>query len=242
MASKKPTKPSPSDDRKKVRARSGNSRPFPTASTCHARRLRYSRATARWWAARMLPAVTRTPWLARRADAAGPMAATARRRGVDGVEGSVVLVDHDGLAPAEGGALVEASGHAPEIGPDGAEPWMAVDGHHDVVPLSVELQVDGDARWDRPPTGQDVAVQVDLEDVVGPEFVPQEEPRVAQEGAVRLPVGDVPGQVVVVALPPQGPGQQDELLPGREYGEQPIPRGGERRVGHGSTVSGSGHR
>ena len=69
MASKNPMNPSPSDAAEEGPGRARGARVrVPTASTCQARRLRYSRATARWWAARMLPPVTRTPWLARRAE------------------------------------------------------------------------------------------------------------------------------------------------------------------------------
>ncbi len=64
---------------------------------------------------------------------------------------------------------------------------------------------------------------------------------------VGLAVGDVPGQVVVVALAPQGAGQQHELLARRQVGQQRPAVGRERAAGghgarHGRTVSGRGHR
>ncbi len=43
---------------------------------------------------------------------------------------------------------------------------------------------------------------------------------IAEERAIRLAVGDVAGDVVVVTLAPQGTGQQHQFLPGAEVGDQ----------------------
>src|SRR4051794_33288060 len=97
----------------------------------------------------------------------------------------------------------------------------------------------GDAERCRPVALEHVAVYVNTDDVVGPKLLPQQQPWVAQERAVVLLVRDVPGQVIVVALAPQRAGQQDQLLAGREVGEQLL---GCRVERHGSTFSGSGWR
>ena len=54
------------------------------------------------------------------------------------------------------------------------------------------------------------------------------------------PDRDVPGQVIVVALAPQGSGQEDQLLFQGEIGKELV--GGGYEVGHGRHVSGSGWR
>ncbi len=102
MASKKPTNPSPSDDRKEDRAGSGSGRPVPMASTYHALRLRYSRATAR---------SVDGPDTARRYQHAvvgeegrggSPHGRHGAGGGVGRVDRAVVFIDDDGLAPTEG--------------------------------------------------------------------------------------------------------------------------------------------
>src|SRR5271163_4168134 len=111
---------------------------------------------------------------------------------------------------------------------------MAVHGHDGARTLPVELEVEGDAQGNRPFALENVAVEVDTQDVVGVQLFPQQVPRVAQEGPVGLAVGDVTGQMVVVTLPPQGAGQENEFLAGREVGEKSV-RSGTERESHGST-------
>ena len=62
------------------------------------------------------------------------------------------------------------------------------------------------------------AVEVDAQHLRRPQLGPGEQPRVAQQRAVAEVHRDVAGQVVVVALPPQGAGQDDELLAGVRSG------------------------
>ena len=50
---------------------------------------------------------------------------------------------------------------------------------------------------------------------------------IAQQRPVAQVDGDVAGQMVVVALPPQGPGQQHQFLPRRQVGDELVGRGGE---------------
>ena len=64
----------------------------------------------------------------------------------------------------------------------------------------------------RPVALEHVAVEVDADDVLGPQLVPRQEPRVAEQRAVALVDRDVAGEVVVVALAPQRAGQQHQLL------------------------------
>ncbi len=97
---------------------------------------------------------------------------------------------------------------------------MTVHRDDDVVTLPVQLEVQGNAEWNRPPAGEKSAVDVDDEDVLGPDLLPQEQPRRAQQRSVGLPDGDVPGEMVVVALPPEGPGEQHQFLPRPEPGQQ----------------------
>ena len=68
-------------------------------------------------------------------------------------------------------------------------------------------------------------LQGDAQDVLGPDLRPGEEPRVAQQRAVAEVGGDVAGEVVVVPLAPQGPGQQGQFLAGGQLRHQPV-RGG----------------
>ena len=74
----------------------------------------------------------------------------------------------------------------------------------------------------RPLPLEDVAVEIDAQDVLGPELLPQQQPRIAEQRAVGLAVGDVPGQVVVVALVPEGAGQQDQLQCGRQLAGRSV--------------------
>ena len=117
-----------------------------------------------------------------------------------------------------------------------------VHGYHDIGALPVQLEMERDAERDRPAAVQDLPVGVDDQHVLGTDLLPQQEPRVAQERPVGLPVGDVPGEVVVVPLAPQRAGQEDELLAGCQFGQQGVRGGHERRTVHGTGLSGSGHR
>ncbi len=158
-------------------------------------------------------------------------------RAVPAVDRPVVLVDHAQLAPAQGRALVIATGDPSEVGPDRGEPGVAVHGHHHAASLPVELEMEWNAQRNRPVALQQPPLDVDDQDVLGTELVPEQEPRVAQERPVRLTVGDVPGQMVVVALAPQGAGQKDDLLARRELGQQRVGGGGERHPGHATRVT-----
>jgi hypothetical protein len=120
----------------------------------------------------------------------------------------------------------------------------------DVVARLVQLEVERDAERHRPVAFEEVAVEVDADDVARADLVPREQPRVAQQRAVAQVVRDVPGEVVVVALPPQGAREQDDLLLGREIRQQLVGGGSEgvhRILFHagsssGRTTSGSGWR
>ena len=74
------------------------------------------------------------------------------------------------------------------------------------------------SRWSGIPSGtgqsplEHGAVEVDDQDVLGPDLLPEQEPRIAEQGPVGLAVGDVAGQMVVVPLAPEGAGQEDQLL------------------------------
>ena len=98
-----------------------------------------------------------------------------------------------------------------------------------------------DPEGHRPTAFEAVAVEVDDQEVVGPELLPQQEPGVAEQGAVGLPVGDVAGQVVVVPLVPQRPGQQDQLLARGQVGEE-GPGCGTKSGTQGRRSAGRGHR
>ena len=104
--------------------------------------------------------------------------------------------------------------------------------------------MEGDSEGNRPFALDDVAVERDAQHVLRTDLRPGEQPRVAEQGAVAEVGRDVAGQVVVVPLAPQGPGQQGQFLAGSELGHQAPGRRGERihPQDSGSTRSGRGWR
>ena len=137
-----------------------------------------------------------------------------------GGDGSLVLVDDDDPATAERTRLVEDAGNPAGVGPYRRPAGMVVDRHGDVVADAMHREVQVYARGSWPPALQHIAVDVDAHHVVRPELVPQEIPRVGEKRSVGLLVGDVAGQMVVVALVPQGARQQHELLLGGQRRQQ----------------------
>src|ERR1700722_11238671 len=156
------------------------------------------------------------------------------------VDRSFVLVHQSDGAPAQARALVEDPGDAVQVGPDGAKTGVVVDGHPDVRTGPMEFEMQLCAGRHRPVAFHHPTLEVDADDVGGPELGPGQEPRVAQEGSVAEPDGDVPGQVIVIAFAPQGSSQEDQLLFQREIGKELV--GSWYEVGHGRHVSGSGWR
>ena len=177
---------------------------------------------------------TKTPWWASTASSASPIAAIA----LAAAEGSFTAPPYSSTSavvpPPRTAALVVPAGQAAEVGPHRAPPGVVVDGHLHLGPGPVQLEVQGDAERDRPVALDDVALEVDPDHVFGPELVPGQQPGVAEQGAVALVDRDVAGQVVVVALPPQGPGEQHHLGADVQLGQQPV--GGRFEI-HGSGSS-----
>ena len=111
-----------------------------------------------------------------------------------------------------------------------------------VAAPAMEREMEGDPERDRPVPFDQGAVEVDHQHVLGPDLLPEEEPGVAEQGVVGLAVGDVPGQVVVVPLPPEGAREQHQLLARGEIGKEVGRRRREVAVAHGRRSGGSGHR
>ena len=126
-----------------------------------------------------------------------------RARVIDVVDRAVVLVHQRDRAAAEARRLVEARRDPSGVRPQRREVRMVVHRDVHVVTQLVHFEVQLHAGWVGPPTFEQRAVDVDAHDVVGSELVPQEEPRVAEQRAVGLFDGDVPGEMVVVALAEQ---------------------------------------
>src|SRR5436190_15320429 len=80
----------------------------------------------------------------------------------------------------------------------------------------MQLYMQRDRRGDRPWTVEQLAVGVHVHDVARAQLVPRQPERVDEEGPVRLFVGDVAGEMVVVPLAVQHPCQQREFGGGRE--------------------------
>src|SRR5580704_9592980 len=120
-----------------------------------------------------------------------------------------VLVNKRQRAAPKGRALIEDRRNLPQVGPHRAEEWVVVHRPADVGSGLVQLEVEWDAERDGPVSFDDASVQVDAYYLRRPEFGPCEQPRVAQQGAVSHIDGDMPGQMVVVALPPQRAGEHD---------------------------------
>jgi len=97
-------------------------------------------------------------------------------------------------------------------------------------PRLVQLEVQRDAERRGPVALEDVAVEVDADDVLRTELLPREEPRVAEQRAVALVHRDVAGEVVVVALVPERTRQQDDLLALGELRAETVGRGSERHL------------
>ena len=146
-----------------------------------------------------------------------------REVGVVGVvDATVVLVDHRDLAATQRRALVVAAGDPTQVRVHRGPVRVVVHREHDVGAGPVEREVELHAGGGRPLALQHVAVDVDADHVFGPELVPEQEPRVGQERAVFEAVRDVAAEVVVVALAPQGTGEQHDLGPPGERRQQPV--------------------
>ena len=158
---------------------------------------------------------------------ASPICSTARRALAGVVDRALVLVDQRPAcrrrARSSGrgsGAASPRSAHTvPKSG------WLCT-----AQPTSSRSLCS--SRWSGIPsgTGQSPSttrpVEVDAQHLGRAQLGPGQQPRVAQQRAVAQVDGDVPGQVVVVALPPQGAGEHDELLARRQVGDQLL--GGRR--------------
>ena len=171
---------------------------------------------------------------------ASPIASIARPAEPASLTGPEYSSTSTRRPPPRAERLVEDRGHLGQVGPDRAEPGMAVGRPADVGSTPVQFQMERDAERDGPLALDDLALQGDAQHVLGPDLRPGEEPRVAQQRAVAEVGGDVAGEVVVVALAPQGTGQQGQFLAGGQLRHQPVGVGRERV--HGSTSSGSGWR
>ena len=121
IASQKPMKPSPSLRRNELADAGGKRRAAAERLDVPRLRQRCSRATARWWAARIDRASTNTPWLASSARSASPIASTARGgRDSASLTAPSYSSTSDELAAAERRALVVHGRDATGVGPDGA--------------------------------------------------------------------------------------------------------------------------
>ena len=99
---------------------------------------------------------------------------------------------------------------------------MVVDGNVHVVSRPVQLQVQGDGSAHDPVPFEHLAVEVDPAHVGGPQLVPAQVVRIDEQGAVGLLVADVAGDVLLVAFPVEGPGQNGELRPRRKGGDELV--------------------
>ncbi len=200
---------------------------------------RCSSATARWCTARAEPPSDEdaVSGQQRHGRVAHRLHRRAGARRV--VHGAFVLVDQHQPAAAQRGALVEDRGHLAQVCPDGPEERVVVHGPAHVLTRPVQLEVERNAERHRPVPFDDTAVQIDAQHLGGSKLGPGQQPRVAQERAVAQVHGDVPGQVVVVALAPECARQHDELLAWRQVGDEFL---GRRRE-HGATpFSSTGER
>ncbi len=148
----------------------------------------------------------------------GQQGGAGATEGLDASPGVVHHIDRatevivEGGLPRHHGAGLVVHGRDPvSVSPDRAPARVVVHGDTDVVTEAVQLGVQRDGRGDRPAALEDATLGVDPHDVGGGDLVPGEAPGVHQQRAVGLPVGDVAGQVVVVALSVEHPSQQRHL-------------------------------
>jgi hypothetical protein len=165
-----------------------------------------------------------------------------RGRGRVGVVGrTLVLVDQHELAAPERRRLIEHRGHLTEVGPHGGVERVAVDRHLHIGPHPVQREMQRDAEGHGPVVAVEggfdhLPIQIDGDHVLRSQLFPVQQPRVAPEGAVASADRDVTGEMIVVALTPQGPGQQRQLLSRGELRHQAV---GGRRECHGQLPTGS---
>ncbi len=152
--------------------------------------------------------------------------------GLDGGAGLVpvadrlaVVVVQDDVVVHERRRLVVHGRDTQQRSPDGAPARMVVDGDVHVVSEPVQLQVQGDGATHHPVAFEHLAVEVDPADMRRPQLVPAEVVGIDEQGAVGLLVADVAGDVLLVALAVEGPGQHGQLRP-RRQGWDELLRGG----------------
>ena len=187
---------------------------------------RCSNATARWCTARAEPPSTNTPCPARRAMDAVPIFSTADRALEASLTGPSYSSTTTSVPPPRaelwsriGGSSPRSAHTVPKSG------WLCT-----AQPTSSRSLCSSRCSGIPSGTGQSPSTtrpSRSMRNTCGrAQFRPGQQPRVAQQRAVAQVDGDVPGQVVVVPLPPQGAGEHHELLARRQVGDELL--GGRR--------------
>jgi len=139
------------------------------------------------------------------------------------VDATAILIDHDQVAAtSKARTLVVNRRGLAHIGPDGSVERMTMHRYAHIFSKFVEFEMQWNAQRRGPIALDNVPVEIDPDELRGSEFVPCDEPRIAEQCAVTKIHGDMTSEMIGVSLTPQGSRQHNELLPKRQFRKKLI--------------------